>query len=156
MKSDGLLEKIVIETTSNLIKSLVVVCLTAFGVILVTVYNPLTEILNTIVPKATLLLLLLSLILLLLLSVSYIVYLNKKLKNKLRQALGVYWDKEFNPYCPSCKNLLGNYAFYTAGTKMRPGFKCISCSDVVRMSDGENMFLALEEAKEIIKIKFNK
>ena len=122
MKSDSLWEKIVIETASNSIKSLVVICLSALGVVLISVYNPLAEIYSAKVSKSIQLLLPLSLLLLLLISVSYIIHLRKKLKIELKQALGVYWDKELNVYCPSCKKLLSNYAYYEAGRKFSPGF----------------------------------
>lgn len=156
MKIENLWEKIVIEAASNSIKSLVVICLSALGVVLISVFNPLAEILNENVPKSILLLLPLSLLLLLLLSVLYIFYLHKKLKIELKQALGVYWDKNLNTYCPSCKKLLSNYAYYEAGIKNYPGFKCINCKDVIRISDGKNVFLNLEEAKEIVKNLFEK
>ena len=156
MESDSLWEKIVIETASNSIKSLVVICLSALGVVLVSVYNPLVDLYFANVPKSILLLLPLSLLLLLILSVSYIFYLRKKLKVELKQALGVYWDKELNPYCPSCKKLLGNYAYYEAGRKHSPGYKCINCNDVIRISDGEKMFLGIGEAREIVKNLFAK
>lgn len=50
MKIENIWEKIVIEAASNSIKSLVVICLSALGVVLVSVFNPLTEILNENVP----------------------------------------------------------------------------------------------------------
>ena len=156
MKIDNFWEKIVIETSSNSIKSLVVICLSALSVVLISVYNPLAEIYFSKVPKSILLLLPLSLLLLLILSVSYIVYLRKKLRIELKQALGVYWDRDLNPYCPSCKKLLSNYAYYEAGRKHLPGFKRINCKDVVRLSEGEKMFLSIEEARDIVKSLFNK
>lgn len=87
---------------------------------------------------------------------SRVIRLRKRLKNDLIQAVGVYWDKNLNTYCPSCKKLLSNYAFYLIGSKYVPGFKCISCNDVIHMSDDEKIFLKIEEAREIVKDLFNK
>lgn len=153
MKKDDLWEKIVIETASNSIKSLVVICLSALGVVLISVYNPLAEMYFAKVPKTILLLLPLSLLLLLLLSVSYIIFLRKKLKINLHRALGAYWDNQLNTYCPSCKNLLTNYAFYETIRNYEPGYKCIHCKETVHLSDGSKCFLSYEEAVNIIKEK---
>jgi hypothetical protein len=69
----------------------------------------------------------------------------------LKLALGVYWDRKYYPYCPSCKKPLSNYAFYqTYGNHRSPGFKCINCKEIVRMSNGADMFLSIEQAKAVV------
>ena len=156
MKSDELWEKILIETISNSIKSLVVICLSALGVVLVSIYNPLSKILVENVPQTILLFLLLSLLMLLVASTLYIISLRKKIKSGLKQALNVYWDKDLNTYCPSCKKLLSNYGFYQLGLKNHPGFKCVNCKEIITMSDGKEIFMSLAEAKEIAQNLFNK
>ena len=115
MKTENIWEKIIIETTSSSIKSLVIISLSALGVVLLEVYNPLAEIYSSKVSITIQLLLPLSLLLLLILSISYNYHLYKTLKNKLEFSCGIYWDKYLNPYCPSCKKNLGNYAFYNIG-----------------------------------------
>ncbi|MFA6596153.1 MAG: hypothetical protein WCS69_00410 [Ignavibacteriaceae bacterium] len=90
------------------------------------------------------------LLLVLMLAIAYIIYLKKELKNQLFSACSVYWDKYWNPVCPSCKNLLGNYGFYThnLGRRSEPGCKCLNCKHIVHFSDDEKIFMTLEEARE--------
>jgi hypothetical protein len=71
------------------------------------------------------------------------------LANKLFSICGVYWDKDFNPHCPSCQKLLSNYAFYvTDASHSSPGFLCVNCKNVIRLSDSEKIFMNIDEAKE--------
>ena len=99
---------------------------------------------------ANIMLILLAIIIVLL---SYILILHYK--HRLKFILGAYWDKELNPYCPSCKKPLSNYGHYSAGRKNFPGLKCIGCKEVIRLSDGNKICLTIEEAKEIVKKLFN-
>jgi hypothetical protein len=84
---------------------------------------------------------------------SYILILHYK--HRLKFSLGAYWDKELNPYCPSCKKPLSNYGLYSAGRKNYPGLKCIECKEVIRLSDGNKICLTIEGAQEIVKKLFN-
>jgi|ERR1035437_701987 hypothetical protein len=157
MKIENFWEKVLVEVGSNSIKSIIVIILTALMVLLAAIYNPLLAVIKKYVPLTILFILLLSLIILLLISFFYILHLRRMLKSELKSALGVYWDKNLNPYCPSCKKYLGNYAMYpTADYKYYPGFKCISCKDVIRLSDGIDIFMDFEEAKKRIENLFNK
>ncbi|OGU63352.1 MAG: hypothetical protein A2279_05540 [Stygiobacter sp. RIFOXYA12_FULL_38_9] len=154
MKTENFWERVLVEVASNSIKSIIVICVSAFAVVIAAIYNPLIDIVNKFVPKTILVLLPLTLLILLIISVAYIFYLRKKLGVELKQSLGVYWDKDLNTYCPACKKLLGNYAYYPTHTNQMPGFKCVNCKEVIRMSNGKNIFMGIDEAKEFVKNLF--
>jgi hypothetical protein len=90
--------------------------------------------------------------LLLLLTTAYIIYLHKESKSKLFFACGVFWDKDFNPLCPSCQKPLGNYGFRSNNSLKRPrnnpGCRCLSCNKIVYFSDEKDILMTLEHAKE--------
>lgn len=71
-----------------------------------------------------------SLVLSLILSV-YIWIHSKKDKNALKLKYGIFWDKEKNPYCPSCKKPGVIYTIYTRGG----GYHCIPCDKVFLLKD---------------------
>lgn len=149
-------EQILVRTTSSLIVSSIISLLSIIVIIWLSIKDPLSQLIYNNVPKTILLLLPLVLFLLLSLSIVYIIYLRKKIKKNLFSAFGVYWDKDLNVYCPSCKTMLSNYAFYESGRKHHPGFKCIKCNSVVRLSDDEHIFMKYDEAKERIKNNIKK
>lgn len=129
---------------------------TVSAAIWLAIRDPLANIVLQHVPKSLLLILPLLLLLLLISSVSYIFFLRKKLANKLFSACDVYWDKDFNPHCPSCQKLLSNYNSYEIRTHdFRPGYFCVSCKEKVFLSDGEKMYININEAKEKAKEIYN-
>lgn len=149
-------EQVSIKVTSSLIVSVVTFLVTITIVILISIYDPLKNILEQYVSISVLIILLLILIIFLLLSSTYIFYLRKQLKPHLIITFGVYWDNKCNPYCPSCKTLLTNYAFYSSGHRYLPGMKCISCDKVISFSDESDLFHKLDEAKQIVQDIFDK
>ena len=140
------------EILTILVSSLVTVLVT----IGIAIRDPLENIVLQNVPKSILVLLPILLLLLLILAVSYIFFLRKKLTNKLFSACGVYWDKYFNPHCPACQKLLGNYGSYEIRTHdFVKGFFCISCKNVILLSDGDKTGMNIDEAKEKAKALYN-
>ena len=149
-------EQVFIKVTSNIIVSLVTFLVTIAIVILISIYDPLKNILAQYLSISVLIVLLLILIILLGLSITYISFLRKQLKPSLIIVFGIYWDKKCNPYCPSCKTLLTNYAFYSSGNRHLPGMKCISCDKVIHFSDEFDLFHKLGEARKIVQEIFDK
>lgn len=50
----------------------------------------------------------------------------------LRLKYGVYWDKQKNPHCPSCKRPLSRYGeYHLSGT----GYFCKACNEVIPLAD---------------------
>lgn len=145
------LEQVLIKTTSSLIVTLITSLLSILVVIFLAIKDPLSQIIYSNVPKTILLLTPFILLILFIFSILYINHLRKKLKKNLFSAFGVYWDKNLIPYCPSCKTILSNYGFYSGGRKNYPGFICIKCDSVIRLSDVEKIFMSYEEAKEKLK-----
>jgi|APLow6443716910_1056828.scaffolds.fasta_scaffold75905_1 hypothetical protein len=149
-------EQVFIKVTSSLIVSLITSILTIVVIILISIYDPLKIIIKENVSLTVLIIFILILILLLALSTIYVFYLRKQLKPNLITAFGVYWDNNVNAYCPSCKTMLTNYAFYDTGRKHQPGIKCISCEKLIHFSDENKRFYDLGEAKQIVQEIFNK
>lgn len=149
-------EQVLIRVSSSLLISLGSALGTSALVVWLAIDDSLSDFVFRYVPKTILLILPLVILLLLLLALSYIIILRKKIKGELKQALGVYWDKELNPYCPACKSILSNYAFHRSGSKYFPGFKCIKCKDIIHLSGETKMFIEISEAKEVVKNLFNK
>jgi hypothetical protein len=88
-----------------------------------------------------------------------VVYLNSQKKNLEKQIesipisrFGVYWDKQQNPLCPSCKSLLNLntlYRAYVAGmSPPDPKLYCLQCKKYVDLSDDNGILLTLMEAKK--------
>lgn len=72
----------------------------------------------------------------------------KKNKVELKKYFGLLWDDDLNAHCPSCKNLLPNYAYYSYSRgKSVPGFKCITCDAILFMSDETQIHITLDDAK---------
>ena len=71
---------------------------------------------------------------------------------KLQKHFGLLWDDELNVHCPACRKLLSNYAYYqTNDGEAFPGFTCINCNNsLLRISDEQQIFMTLEEAKDKI------
>ena len=51
---------------------------------------------------------------------------------EFRLKYGIYWDKDLNPHCPSCKIPVGGYGEYTGGGK---GYYCKPCGKVFSLTD---------------------
>jgi hypothetical protein len=52
----------------------------------------------------------------------------------LRLKYGVYWDKQKNPHCPSCKKPISGYASYQFHGK---GYYCKPCNKVYPLTDAQ-------------------
>lgn len=78
-----------------------------------------------------LLLSLLGLSLLLNLAMLTVVWLLSK-KSQLRLKYGIYWDKDKNPHCPSCKNPVSQYGNYQT---IGEGYFCKTCSKLFPLAD---------------------
>lgn len=61
--------------------------------------------------------------------------LSKKEPFKLKY--GIYWDREKNPHCPSCKKPIATYGTYRGGV----GYYCKPCGNVFPLADasGKNI-----------------
>ena len=72
--------------------------------------------------------------------------LRGELERKLTPSLGVLWDKDKHPYCPSCKSLL---AIYKSASPHPPGadLRCLQCDKSVNLYDNEANLLTLKEAQ---------
>ncbi|WP_303852671.1 hypothetical protein [Seleniivibrio woodruffii] len=62
---------------------------------------------------------------------------------------GIFWDKNNNPHCPSCKIPLNIYGEYTIGN----GFYCESCKAVYPMADRGFEFSVSKARKIMNKMK---
>lgn len=145
--------KIIDQLKTISITTILTVLVSGLVTMLVTIWlsirDPMADIVISTVPKSVVVILPLLLLSSLILAVSYIFYLRNKLKDKLFISFGIYWDNNLNPYCPTCQKLLSNYALYKdASGHSRPGLFCINCKHVVRISDGETIFMAIDEAKD--------
>ena len=59
-----------------------------------------------------------------------VIWATKK-KGKFILKYGIYWDKNKNPYCPSCKTPLAAYGRYTLGL----GYYCRACRKEFPLAD---------------------
>lgn len=143
-------EQVRIRVTSSIVVTTITSIFSILIIVLISIYDPFTKILQKYISFSILIVLLLVLFVALILSLIYIIYLKKKLKPSLIKSLGVYWDEELNPYCPSCKTLLSNYAYYGNGSKHHPGMKCIACDKLIQFSDESKIFYELGEARSIV------
>jgi hypothetical protein len=59
-------------------------------------------------------------------------------RSSLRLKYGIYWDKDKNPHCPSCKTPLASYNNYA---QHGPGYWCRPCKGHFRLADasGKNV-----------------
>ena len=60
-----------------------------------------------------------------------VVWLTSK-KEPFRLKYGIYWDKDKNPHCPSCKIPVATYGEYQVGGK---GYYCKPCNKVFALAD---------------------
>lgn len=148
-------EKVLVNVTSNVIVSLLIALLSVVTVIFISIYDPLHRIIEKNVPISTLLILILVLFVLLILCLSYIVSIKRKAKLNLRIALGAYWDKELNPYCPSCKTMLTNYGVYETLRKFERGMECISCKKIIFFGDEAEQCYDLNKARKKVSELFS-
>lgn len=78
-----------------------------------------------------LLLSLLGLSLLLNLALLALIWLLSKKPPQFRLKYGIYWDKDKNPHCPSCKTPVAAYNEYQSGK----GYYCKPCKKVFPLAD---------------------
>ena len=149
-------EQVFINVTSSIIVSAIISLISIAVVIFISIYDPFKKIVEETIPASTLIILILILFVSLIVSILYTVSLKKKAKLNLKKALGIYWDKELNAYCPSCQTLLSNYAFYQTVKNYEPGFKCISCDKIIHFGDEVEPFYRLEDAKKLVREMFEK
>ncbi|HUX90139.1 MAG TPA: hypothetical protein VMV48_05560 [Gallionellaceae bacterium] len=66
-----------------------------------------------------------------------VVWLTSK-KEPFRLKYGIYWDKDKNPHCPSCKIPVAAYGDYQLGGR---GYYCKPCKKVFALADasGKNI-----------------
>lgn len=136
---------------SNVIVSIIISIITIVFFIIISIYDPFKKLVEENIPVSSLIIIIFILLISLISSIMYVGSLKKKLSQKLKSILGVYWDKELNIYCPSCKSMLTNYAFYDTGRKHEPGIKCIKCNQILHFSDEKKRFYDLGEAKQIVR-----
>ncbi|WP_265821230.1 hypothetical protein [Geovibrio ferrireducens] len=74
----------------------------------------------------------------------FVVYILKPKGMSLKYA--IYWDKDKNPHCPSCKKPLNSYDDYGISGI---GFYCNSCNLVHPMSK-KGIYLTISEARKIM------
>jgi hypothetical protein len=101
------------------------------------------------------------------LSVAFI-YLLLKERNRLQGELAskpffklnVYWDKELNPLCPICKNILSQIDradFHDGDTWSSAndplGIRCLNCNKLIPIMDDNGRPLTLAEAKKELSAK---
>lgn len=56
---------------------------------------------------------------------------------------GIYWDRDSNPHCPSCKTPVAAYGSYQVGGK---GYYCKPCKQVFKLADASGKDIAPEQA----------
>jgi hypothetical protein len=95
----------------------------------------------------------------LILSTVYIIFLHKERKGLKQQIeakplfkFGVYWDKETNPLCPSCKSALTlsrRHLFqWSDGLIPEPIPDCLKCDKGIQLFDDNGKELTFHEAKK--------
>ena len=72
--------------------------------------------------------------------------LGLKRASMLKLRFGVYWDREKNPYCPSCKSPLSGYSEYHEGN----GFMCSQCDKIILLMAKDGSNLPYRQAMEIL------
>jgi hypothetical protein len=82
---------------------------------------------------------------------AYVLYLHRRLRNKLRIMFGIQWDRQENPYCPSCNKLLSMYGLERCYDD--PGFFCISRKQNISMRNEAGESLTLVQAREHLRSK---
>jgi hypothetical protein len=129
--------------TSEIIKYLLTSLLTllfAVPILLAKELIPsLLELIEYTLSKKALLLLVSLLFAITVILISYLTYL--KTFFKLKAKFGVYWDKNKNAYCRSCKDLLGAYEKHNH----EEGFYCIKCDRTICLQD-EEKYISLNQA----------
>jgi len=83
----------------------------------------------------------------------YLSHLSQTQMENFIKRFGVLWDKDHQPHCPACKNLLSGYEETLGGTlKTKRGrFTCINCNRPVEMSTDHGSFISFSQAKEQLK-----
>jgi len=83
--------------------------------------------------------------------------LHNRSKNKradihlqLLPKFGIYWDKDKQAYCPSCKTLLSDYRpFVHASGKTSYLYHCIKCDKMIPLTDGEHPITLNDALKKL-------
>lgn len=86
------------------------------------------------------------LLLYLLMIASYIV-LFIKYKTKLFPKFGVLWDKNKEPYCPSCRNPISRFIF-----DKKTNLQCIKCNHSLWLVSDNGTDISLEGAINLLKL----
>jgi hypothetical protein len=66
--------------------------------------------------------------------------------NDLTLKYGIYWDKNKNSHCPSCKTPVIYGEYYVGGT----GYKCIPCKKVYPLADNLGNKLTPDQALSLL------
>lgn len=77
----------------------------------------------------------------------WIYILRKRSQTKLKPCFGILWNKDTDPFCPSCKTLLTNYSNRGSSNDPSWGFKCIKCDTVISLKTDNNQKIDLQMAK---------
>jgi len=85
----------------------------------------------------------------------YVSHLSKQLRNlqdtKFTKRFGILWDKNYEPHCPSCKNMPSGYQEIKGTPKNRRAqFTCVNCKTTIQLSDQDG-FVPLDYAREQLK-----
>ena len=74
-------------------------------------------------------------------------FLYSKLRKKFIPKCGVLWDRNKEPYCPSCKTLLAFVDIYSPSIYEAT---CSGCDKRLRLIDDEGKYISMREAKRLI------
>jgi hypothetical protein len=100
----------------------------------------------TVSPQILLALLTLSIVINIFL-VALFIYSRTKEKSDLKLRFGVYWDKDKNPYCPVCKNVL---ASSNSWGELKNEYYCNPCKTLVNTTDASGNTIPRKQAIEKI------
>jgi len=150
------LKKTILEATaSELTKKAIALLLLLISTLVVALVPQVRDHILPVLPKPLLAILIgisLSLnLVLLFVAVHFRKSLN--LSRKLTPRFGILWSQDQVAHCPACSKPLGHYGEYAVGNWKRMGFQCLSCRQVVLMSNDEGRILELLEAKKLLAAK---
>jgi len=67
---------------------------------------------------------------------SFLFYLHNRIKPKLISGFGIFWDRNNNPVCPKCDNILTDYIKISNDPFIRtPYFYCHKCESNIYLKD---------------------
>ncbi len=103
-----------------------------------------TFVLANVEPKVLLVLFICTAMILLVVIAFFLPYLTAEKKKLLG---GIYWDKEKNPHCPSCKTPVSNYGEFNFGDW---GYLCNVCKSVFNLADASGNPIKPEDARRML------